>query len=56
MLGVLAAVPCAAVLALHAQQSPAALPTFFVLLSLIGHCGDAIAGLLLEFGDEGRWA
>ena len=56
MLGMLAAVPSPAVLALHAQQAATALATFVDFLIGRGRLDNPIGGILHKLGDKGRRA
>lgn len=53
MLDVLAAIPDATVLTLHADQPTAAFTAFMILFDLITCRGHAVAGIVLELGNEG---
>ena len=54
VLGMLAAVPSPAVLALHAQQAATALATFVDFLIGRGRLHNPIGGILHKLGDKGR--
>lgn len=56
MLGMLAAIPGPAVLALHAQQAASALATFVDFLFSARRLNNPIDRILHKFGDKGRRA